>query len=112
MANNGINVGMTVKDVINARNSSTKLQSAPKKFSVKAMAVASDVDKETGEFRDVGYLVATDGTVYGTVSPTAIQTIRACAEAVEAKELELPLDFSVAMKKSNAGREFICLSVL
>jgi len=39
MANNGINVGMTVKDVINARNSSTKLQSAPKKFSVKAMAV-------------------------------------------------------------------------
>lgn len=109
--NNTITIGMSIKDSINARNSSVKLQSAPSNFKAKALAVSTDLDKETGKMRYVGYIVTEDGTVYGTVSATAIQTIRAIAEAVKAGDLELPIDLTIALKKSNQGREFICLSI-
>ena len=112
MENSTITVGMSIKDTINARNSSTKLQSAPAQIRAKALSVATDIDDETGNTRFVGYIVTEEGTVYGTVSGTAIRTIRAAAEAVKNGELDLPMDFGVMLKKSNSGREFIALSIL
>lgn len=108
---NTIKIGMTAKDLINAKTSSTKLQTAPERINVRALAVMEDTDKDTGNMRPVGYLIAEDGTVYGTVSATAIDTVSAVAEAIENKELELPLTFKVALRTSGQGRNFITLSV-
>ena len=106
-----IKIGLTPLDAINARTASAKLQSAPEKFSVRALAVMPDIDKSTGETRPVGYLFTEDGNVYGTVSATAIDTIKAVATAVEAGDISLPLTFKVAIRQSAAGRNFITLSV-
>ena len=111
MSTNTVKVNVTVKDVINARTASVKLQTAPETFSVRAIAIMNDKDKSTGEERPVGYLFAEDGTVYGTVSATAIDTINAVAESVNAGDLELPLIFKVSLRTSAAGRQFIALSI-
>lgn len=98
-------------DLINARTASQKLQSAPEKFKVRAVAVMEDADKSSGEVRPVGYLFAETGEVYGTVSSTAIETILAVAKAVDAGDIQLPLTFKVAIRTSAAGRNFITLAV-
>lgn len=106
-----IKINLNAIDVINARTASQKLQTAPEKFRVRALAVMEDTDKSTGEKRPVGYLFTEDGEVYGTVSATAIETIVAVANAVESGDIELPLTFKVQLRTSAAGRNFITLSV-
>lgn len=108
---NNRKINITAKDMINAKNSSVQLKSAPPRFTCTGLAITTDVDRETGEMREVGYVVASDGTVYGTISSTAISSIDAIISAVEDGDIELPCDLGVALRKSNAGREFITLSV-
>lgn len=105
-------IGVTAKDIINAKTASLKLQTAPEKINVRALAITQDLDKDTGDPRDVGYLFTEDGTVYGTVSATAISTISATADAITDGDLELPLTFKVSLRNSAAGRQFIALSVV
>jgi len=104
-------VGMTAKDLINAKTASVQLKSAPERFTCTGIAISTDTDKTTGEVKQVGYAVAGDGTVYGTISSTAISSLEAIVEAIDNKDLELPLDLGMAIRKSNAGRDFIVLSV-
>lgn len=104
-------VGMSAKDLINAKTSSVQLKSAPEKFTCRGLAVTTDTDKSTGEVREVGYVVAEDGTVYGTISATAISSIDAIIDAVDDEAFELPVEIGVSIRKSNAGRDFITLSV-
>ena len=106
-----IKINLSTLDVINARTASQKLQTAPEKFKVRALAVMEDTDKSTGEIRPVGYLFTEDNNVYGTVSATAIETITAVGKAVDAGEISLPLTFKVQLRQSAAGRNFITLSV-
>lgn len=104
-------VGMTAKDLINAKTSSVQLKAAPEKFTCRGLAVTTDVDKSTGETREVGYAVSEDGTVYGTISATAISSIDAIIDAVDGEAFDLPVEIGVSIRKSNAGRDFITLSV-
>lgn len=104
-------VNMSVKDLINAKTSSVQLKSAPERFTCRAMAITSDLDKETGELREVAYCVSDNGTVYGTISATAIASIDAIITAVESDEISLPCDLGVQLRKSNSNREFITLSI-
>lgn len=104
-------VGMTTKDILNAQSSSVQLKSAPSRFRASGFAIAEDIDNETGEVRNVGYVVSEDGTVYGTISATAIKAIRPIIQAVNDGEFELPVEIGVAMRKSNAGRDFLTISV-
>lgn len=102
---------MSAKDMINAKTSSVPLKSAPKRFNCTALAVTEELDKETGEIREVGYVVAENGTVYGTISATALSSIEAIIDAVADDDISLPCEIGVSLRKSNAGREFITLSV-
>lgn len=104
-------VGMTAKDLINAKTSSVQLKSAPERFTCTGLCISKDIDKETGETRDVGYIVADNGTVYGTISATALASIEAILEGINNDEISLPVEVGVALRKSNAGREFITLSI-
>lgn len=102
---------MSTKDMINARTASVQLKAAPERFTVTGLAISQDVDKETGEMREVGYIAADNDTVYGTISNTALQTIEEIINAVENEEISLPCEIGVGLRKSNAGREFITLTL-
>lgn len=104
-------INMTPKDLINAKSSSVPVKTAPPRFKATGFATAEDVDKESGEVREVGYIVAEDQTIYGTISQTAISTIYDIISAVEENTFELPVEIGVSLRKSNGGREFITLSV-
>lgn len=106
-----IKCNVNTMDLINAKAASQKLKSAPEKIRVRAMAVMEDTDKDSGELRPVGYLFAESGEVYGTISSTAIETIVAVAKAVDSGDIQLPLTFKLAIRKSAAGRDFITLAV-
>ena len=108
---NATRVGMTAKDIINAKTSSVQLKSAPERFNCTGLCISSDVDRETGEVRDVGYVVSEDGTVYGTISATALASIEAILDGINNDEISLPCELGVSLRKSNAGREFITLSI-
>lgn len=104
-------VGMSAKDLINAKTSSVQLKSAPERFTCTGLCISTDIDKETGEARDVGYVVADNGTVYGTISATALASIEAILDGINNDEISLPCELGVSLRKSNANREFITLSI-
>lgn len=104
-------INMNAKSIINAKSSSVQLKAAPPRFQAVGFAIATDTDKETGEVREVGYIVAEDGTVYGTISATAINTIDNIIDAINDNSFGTPVEIGVALRKSNAGREFITVSV-
>lgn len=108
--------GMTKKDVINAETSSIALQTLENGavIEIKGAAVAETPDTETGEVRNVGYMVCTDGQIYGCVSATAIKSIEGIVEVFpdEAENGVDRLEVKVIKRKSNAGREFISLLIL
>lgn len=104
-------INMNAKSIINAKSSSVQLKAAPPRFQAVGFAIATDTDKETGEVREVGYIVAEDGTVYGTISATAINTIDNIIDAITDDSFGTPVEIGVALRKSNAGREFITVSV-
>lgn len=104
-------INMDAKSIINAKSSSIPLKTAPPRFQAVGFAISTDSDKETGEIREVGYIVAEDGTVYGTISATAINTIDNIIDAVMDDQFKTPVEIGVALRKSNAGREFITVSV-
>lgn len=104
-------INMNAKSIINAKSSSVQLKAAPPRFQAVGFAIATDTDKETGEVREVGYIVAEDGTVYGTISATAINTIDNIIDAIDDNSFGTPVEIGVALRKSNAGREFITVSV-
>ena len=104
-------VGMTTKDLLNAKSSSVQLKGAPPRFEATGFAISEDVDRETGELREVGYIASAEGTVYGTISATAIQAISGIIDAVTDGDFELPVEVGVSIRKSNAGRDFITLNV-
>lgn len=104
-------IGFTAKDLLNAKSNSISLKSAPPRFSASGFAISNDLDRETGEYRDVGYIASTDGMVYGTISATAIQAIDGIIDALTDEEFELPVDVGVAIRKSNGGRDYITINV-
>lgn len=104
-------INMNAKSIINAKSSSVQLKTAPPRFQAVGFAIANDTDKETGEVSEVGYIVSEDGTVYGTISATAIKTIDNIIDAIDDNSFGTPVEIGVALRKSSAGREFIAVSV-
>lgn len=104
--------GLTKIDLINATNASVSLKTAPKSFTASGFAVGTDINKDTGKDREVGYVVnAETGEVYGTISATAIATIEAILDALDADEISLPIETKVTIKQSAKGRDFLTLTV-
>lgn len=73
-------------------------------------ALGLDVSYDTGEEVATGYLKAENGQIYSTISPTAHQSIGALIEVLN--ESPDALDIKVNTRKSNAGREFIVLTMM
>ena len=104
--------GMTKKDLINAQTGSLKLQAMKEKvLHATGLAIGQATDNETGEQKNVGYIATNDG-VYGTISATVIPAIDAVIDAVADGEITLPCDIKVIERKSNAGREFLTVSLV
>lgn len=99
----------STKDTINAKSASIKLSSiAGQSVVVSGAAICDDVDVETGETKRVAYL-ATESGVFGTISPTAVNAIDSIIDYMA--EEQASADITVNKVKSNAGREFITLTI-
>lgn len=100
----------TAKDVFNIR-AAQKLDSAKGKvLKVVGCATGNDVSGETGELVNTGYLKTEEG-MYSTISKTAIDSIDALIDCFADNGGE-PIEIKVGTGRSNAGREFIVLTMI
>lgn len=106
---NGANFG--AKDVFNITGAETLDSVKGSTIRVVGAALGLDVSHDTGEEVATGYLKAEDGAIYSTISPTAQQSIDALI-VVFNDEPNTPVDIKVNTRKSNAGREFIVLTMV
>ena len=100
----------TNKDVFNITGAESLESIKGSTIKVVGGALGLDVSHETGEVA-TGYLKDSEGNIYSTISPTAQQSIEALIDMFadgEAKEVTI----KVNTRKSNAGREFIVLTML
>ena len=74
-------------------------------INVVGCAYGTDISTETGEVVETGYLKDSNGKIYSTISPTALQSISVLAEM----EIGSGVEIAVESRKSKAGREFIVL---
>lgn len=103
---------VTAIDLLNAHGTSLPVKDVKDStITVVKMAIDEDVD-EHGELKDVGYLFADNGNVYGTISGTAIRTIESMIAYVEQGLVTLPVNIKVNMRKSKSDRDFITLQVV
>lgn len=91
------------KGAFNAKNSALSLQEAGE---IEVSGVMLCIDEE--EDKEVGFLIATDGTAYSTISETAIRGMKDLEDWDLSKE---PLTVEVATRKSKAGRDFLTLAI-
>lgn len=106
---NGANFGP--KDVFNITGAETLDSVKGSIITVCGAALGLDVSHDTGEEVATGYLKAVDGTIYSTISPTAQQSIDALIDMF-ADDSSCKVDIKVNTRKSNAGREFIVLTMM
>ena len=106
---NGANFG--ARDVFNITGAETLDSVKGSVIKVVGAALGLDVSHDTGEEVSTGYLKAQDGSIYSTISPTAQQSIEALIDIFEA-ESDAVIDIKVNTRKSNAGREFIVLTMM
>lgn len=99
------------KDMVNARSASASLQDAAgTTISVVGAMIAEDTDASTGETQNKGFLFCADGTVYGTVSATAITCIDGLIDCMT-DDPDAIFDIDVVKKQSKSGRDFLQLII-
>lgn len=99
---------VTKKDIINMQACSVSLKDANgEEINVSGVAVCEDIN-EKGETVRKGFIIAPDGTVFGTVSATAIRSIDGIADLLSDGE---NVTVSVDMRTSKNDRDFIVLTV-
>lgn len=91
------------KDAFNAKNSALSLQDAGE---IEVSGLMLCIDEE--EDKEVGFLIATDGTAYSTISETAIRGIKDLDDWELSEE---PVTVEVVTRKSKAGRDFLTLAI-
>lgn len=99
------------KDAFNITGAETLDSVKGSVIAVVGAALGLDVSHETGEEVATGYLKAEDGAIYSTISPTAQQSIDALIDLI-ADAPNTKVDIKVNTRKSNAGREFIVLTMM
>ena len=105
---NGANFG--AKDVFNITGAETLDSVKGSVIRVVGAALGLDVSYDTGEEVVTGYLKAENGEIYSTISPTAQQSIDALIDLLS--DDPTPVEIKVNTRKSNAGREFIVLTMM
>lgn len=105
---NGANFG--AKDVFNITGAETLDSVKGSVIRVVGAALGLDVSYDTGEEVATGYLKAENGEIYSTISPTAQQSIDALIDLLS--DDPTPVEIKVNTRKSNAGREFIVLTMM
>lgn len=105
---NGANFG--AKDIFNITGAETLDSVKGSTIRVVGAALGLDVSHDTGEEVSTGYLKAEDGAIYSTISPTAQQSIDSLIELLG--DDPTPVDIKVNTRMSNAGREFIVLTMM
>lgn len=91
------------KGAFNAKNSAISMQEAGE---ILVSGVMLCLDEE--EDKEVGFLIAEDGTAYSTISETAIRGLK----DLEDWDLsEGPVTVEVVTRKSKAGRDFLTLAI-
>ena len=101
----------TAKDNFNITGAETLESVKGKTLRVVGSALGLDVSHDTGEEVATGYLKTEDGTIYSTISPTAMQSITALIDMLMDAPNEV-FEIRVNEKKSKGGRDFIVLSLV
>lgn len=96
------------KDTINTSASVALQEIAGETINVEAVAIGEDADAD-GEIKEVGYIKAEDGTIYGTISATALRSIDNIIDLLSDGEA---VSVKVVMRKAKSGRDFITLMVI
>lgn len=102
----------TRRDRINSQVAATLqvLAETPNnRISVDRAAIIDRPDTGTGEVKQVGVLVTTDGDYFTTISATAIRAIDELIEIID--EEGGPVSISCKMKQSKSGRDFIAVTI-
>lgn len=95
----------TAKDNFNIVGAETLESVKGNIINVTGCAFGTDVSTETGEVVETGYLKDSNGKIYSTISPTALQSITVLVDM----ELGDGIEIAVESRKSKGGREFIVL---
>lgn len=95
----------TAKDNFNIIGATTLDSAKDTIINVIGCAYGKDISTETGEIVETGYLKDSNGKIYSTISPTALQSIVVLADMDIANGVEI----AVESRKSKGGREFIVL---
>ena len=107
-----IKVGMTTKDLLNAKGGSNSLQ-AIKEQVIKVTGIATDLTtNEDGKEVQVAYFATQDGDIFGSISATVISSAEFIIDAITDNELTFPIDIRVNGRTSKGGREFLTLTVM
>lgn len=109
------NINFTAKDKVNAQGSAASLKDyAGQTIHVIGAAIDTATDVETGEVKNVAYIVADNNgsrTVISTISATAMDCINAIIDYMT-EENATSVDAVVNSRKSNGGRDFLTVSIL
>ena len=98
----------TAKDLFNVMSAKVLGKSVGETITVIGVALGKDVSHDTGEEVNTAYLKCDNGTIYSTISSTAITAVDALVD-VFADEEGAPQKVYIDSRKSNAGRDFIVL---
>jgi hypothetical protein len=100
--------GFTAKDEFNATSSVPIKMAKNSILEVQDMMIKDKLpDKNTGKVETVGFLKATDGTIYATISSTVIEQLL----SLETILREGPQKIMVVPHTSNGGREYFTLEL-
>lgn len=99
--------GFSAKDEFNSANSTPIKMAKNAVISVADLMIKDKLPDEDGKIETVGYLKASDGTIYATISSTVIEQMISLADILE----EGPQDILVVPKTSNGGREYFLLEL-
>lgn len=100
---------ITKKDSINAYSAIALKSIKGEVIHIARCAVMEDIDKETGETKEVGYLVSDKGEAYSCISGTVISIIYDIIDLIDdGEEVSVIVNSGV----SNAGREYLTLSIV
>lgn len=73
----------TARHKFNAANGKSLQDSIGEQFKVEAMAIGTDIDRETGEERRTCYIVAEDGSAYSSISSMAYEQVDALIDMMD-----------------------------
>ena len=96
----GINIGTSI---------ALQDMAGQKITSIQAAAIVTDVDRETGEEKEVAILVDESGVCYSAISATVLGQMEDVIALLDDGE---SFDVIVVSRKSKGGRDFITLNVV